>query len=98
MLGRSVAGLLRVEGAAGLEFQGITDEMLRRMQETEGRVVTTFTGHYGHPGVPTSYYYLTYRRATLARLTRDGEAAYRACLASGGCARSRPGWRWRMRA
>ncbi len=83
MLGRSVAGLLRVEGAAGLEFQGITDEMLRRMQETEGRVVTTFTGHYGHPGVPTSDHDLTYRRETLARLTRDGEAAYRACLASG---------------
>ena len=82
MLGRSVGAFLA--GEQKLDFIGVSDDMLRRLQETDGRIVATFTGHYGHPGVPTSYYYLTYRRETLARLTGRGEEQYRAFLASGG--------------
>jgi hypothetical protein len=80
LLGRGPGELL----AGKVGFTGISDEMLRRLIEEDGRVVATFTGHFGHPGVPTSYYYLTYRRQTLARLTGNGEANYRACLGSGG--------------
>jgi hypothetical protein len=82
MLGRSAASFLAHEPK--LEFIGASDALFRRLQETDGRIVATFTGHYGHPGVPTSYYYLTYRGDTLARLTGQGEAEYRAFLASGG--------------
>jgi len=81
MLGRRVAGFF--PGAADVNFVGVSDDLLRRLQETDGRIVATFTGHLGHPGIPTSYYYLTYRRDTLARLTGQGEAQYRAFLASG---------------
>lgn len=82
MLGRSVGGFLG--GEEKVEFVGTSDALYRRLQETDGRIVATFTGHYGHPGVPTSYYYLTYRRGTLARLTDEGEERYRAFLGSGG--------------
>ncbi len=82
MLGRGVADFFA--GGTEVEFAGISDAMLRRLQETGGRIVATYTGHYGHPGIPTSYYYLTYRKGTLARLTADGEARYRAYMASGG--------------
>jgi hypothetical protein len=82
MLGRSVGNLFA--GAGDVDFVGISDGMLRRLQEMDGRIVTTFTGHCGHPGIPTSYYYLTYRKGTLERLTAEGEAQYRAYLASGG--------------
>ena len=82
MLGQSVSGFLAREQK--LDFIGVSDDLLRRLQETDGRIVATFTGHYGHPGIPTSYYYLTYRRETLARLTGEGEERYRAFLASGG--------------
>jgi hypothetical protein len=82
MLGRRVGSFFA--SGTDVEFVGISDSMLRRLQETDGRIVTTFTGHCGHPGIPTSYYYLTYRKETLARLTADGETQYRAYLASGG--------------
>lgn len=82
MLGHSVGAFLA--RAKKLDMIGVTDPMLRRLQETDGRIVATFTGHSGHPGIPTSYYYLTFREETLERLTRDGEAQYRAYLASGG--------------
>ena len=82
MLGRSVAAFFAREQKT--DFIGVSDDFLRRLQETDGRIVATFTGHCGHPGIPTSYYYLTYRRETLARLTGQGEAQYRAYLASGG--------------
>ena len=82
MLGHSVGAFLAREKS--LELIGVTDDMLRRLLETDGRIVATFTGHSGHPGIPTSYYYLTYRRETLERLTSAGEAQYRAYLASGG--------------
>ena len=82
MLGQSVSSFLARE--KNVDFIDISDDLLRRLQETDGRIVTTFTGHYGHPGIPTSYYYLTYRHDTLARLTGQGEERYRAFLASGG--------------
>jgi hypothetical protein len=82
LLGRSVGPFLA--GERKLDLIGVTDLMLRRLQETDGRIVATFTGHCGHPGIPTSYYYLTYRRETLERLTGQGEESYRAFLASGG--------------
>jgi len=81
MLGRAVVGFLG--GGKEIDMIGVTDDMLRRLQETDGRIVATFTGHCGHPGIPTSYYYLTYRRETLERLTGEGEKRYRAFLASG---------------
>ena len=82
MLGLSVNAFVARE--AEPDFIGISDDLLRRLQETDGRIVATFTGHYGHPGVPTSYYYLTYHGETLARLTGQGEEQYRAFMASGG--------------
>ena len=82
MLGRSVGGFFKP--GVDVDFIGISDDMLRRLQETRGTIVATFTGHCGHPGIPTSYYYLTYRRESLERLAGHGEAQYRAFLASGG--------------
>lgn len=79
MLGRAVSGFLKGD----VEFAGTSDVLFRRLQETDGRIIATFTGHFGHPGVPTSYYYLTYRRKTLRRLTGEGEERYRAYLSSG---------------
>jgi hypothetical protein len=83
MLGHSVGAFLQRHGSK-VEMIGLTDDMLRRLQETDGRILATFTGHSGHPGIPTSYYYLTYRKESLERLTREGEARYRQYLASGG--------------
>ena len=82
LLGQSVNALVGRE--AKLEFTGASDELIRRLQETDGRIVATFTGHYGHPGIPTSYYYLTYRGNTLERLIGRGEKQYRAFMSSGG--------------
>jgi hypothetical protein len=81
MLGLGVNSL--IANAENLHFIGISDELLRRLRETDGRILATFTGHFGHPGIPTSYYYLTYSGDTLARLTGGGEEEYRAFLASG---------------
>ena len=86
MLGRSVGSFFAGEP----EFIGITDDLLRRLQETEGRIITTFTGHYGHPGIPTAYYYLSYRGESLERLTGQGEEKYRAYLRSAGVCALRP--------
>jgi hypothetical protein len=82
MLGHSTGAFLAREREP--DFIGVSDDLLRRLQKADARIVATFTGHYGHPGVPTSYYYLTYRGETLARLTGEGEGQYRAFLASGG--------------
>jgi len=82
MLGHSVGAFMQRQ--PNIEMIGVTDDMLRRLQETDGRILATFTGHCGHPGIPTSYYYLTYRKESLERLTSEGEARYRAYLASGG--------------
>jgi hypothetical protein len=82
MLGHSVSAFLAREQK--LDLIGVSDGMLRRLQEVDGRILATFTGHFGHPGIPTSYYYLTYRKETLRRLTCQGESRYRAFLASGG--------------
>jgi hypothetical protein len=82
LLGRSVGSFLAAE--RDIEFVGASNPLARRLRETDGRIVATFTGHFGHPGVPTSYYYLSYRRGTLARLTGAGEEQYRAFLRSGG--------------
>jgi hypothetical protein len=82
MLGHSVGAFMARQPK--VDLIGITDDMLRRLQETDGRILATFTGHSGHPGIPTSYYYLTYRQESLERLTCEGEARYRAYLRSGG--------------
>jgi len=81
LLGLGVNSLIASE--QNLHFIGISDDLLRRLRETDGRVLATFTGHFGHPGIPTSYYYLTYSGDTLARLTAGSEPEYRAFLASG---------------
>lgn len=79
LLGREVAQCMGADRAA--QFGKISDEVLRRLRRGGGRVVATFTGYIGDPGVPTSYYYLGYRRASFRRLTQS-EESYRQTLGS----------------
>jgi hypothetical protein len=79
LLGRSIADLISARKDVG--FGKISDELLRRLSRGAGRVVMTFTGHVGDPGIPTSYYHLGYRRESLRRLTAN-EKEYRTALRS----------------
>ncbi len=77
LLGRSVAAC-----AAGAEIavDQLSDEWIARMEHGDGRVVATFTGHVGDPGIPTSYYFLSHAGENRDRLVKS-ELDYRAALA-----------------
>jgi hypothetical protein len=80
MLGHSLGSLLP-DDPTSIDFQRANDEILRRLEESTPRVRTTFTGHFGDPGIPTSTYYLYFDEENLERLTAS-EAHYRSAFAS----------------
>ena len=80
MLGHSLGSLLPADPAA-IDFQRANDEILRRLEETAPRIRTTFAGHLGDPGIPTSTYFLYFDEENLERLTAS-EEHYRAAFAS----------------
>jgi hypothetical protein len=73
LLGRTVGDALR--SAPGADFTDAQDFLARRMVRQPPRVRATFLGHVGDPGIPTSAYYLYYRRENWRRLVA-GEAHY----------------------
>ncbi len=80
MLGRGLADLLPGD-AAGMDFDQVGDEILRRLEDAATRVRATLAGHLGDPGIPTSAYYLYVRGKNLARLT-ESAAHYRSVCGS----------------
>jgi hypothetical protein len=82
LLGRSVGGLCPADlPAAEFSLADAGDDLLRRLELGAARVRTTFLGHVGDPGIPSSCYYLYYDGDNRRRLTQN-EAHYRAALAS----------------
>jgi len=80
LLGRSGAACIAAAvPPAELDFSRIDQVVTQRLES--GRVLATFTGHFGDLGVPTSYYYLNYTEGNFARLTAS-EAHYRTVLRS----------------
>ena len=82
MLGRDHGALFErgLEGAA-LDLGKVGDELLHRLESGPARVRTTFTGHVGDPGIPTSLYYLHFAAENRGRLPH-GAAEYRALFGS----------------
>ena len=78
MLGRELGAL---PGAAPLDLMEAGDELLDRLRAGPACIRTTFTGHAGDPGIPTSVYYLYYQGANRRWLTAN-EAHYRAVFGS----------------
>jgi hypothetical protein len=64
-----------------LDLEQAHDEILRRIENGGARVRTTYTGHIGDPGIPTSVYYLFFDGENRRRLT-ETEAHYRAVFSS----------------
>ncbi len=82
VLGRGVGDLIPAGLTAdGLSLEDAGDDLIERLGEGSARVRSSFLGHLGDPGVPSSCYYLHYERANRARLV-ESEAHYRAALAS----------------
>lgn len=79
LLGRTVGDALR--SAPGADFTDAQDFLIRRMMRQPPRVRATFLGHVGDPGIPTSAYYLYYRRENRRRLVGSAEH-YRAVFPS----------------
>ena len=57
------------------------DDLLRRLAVAPAQVRTSYLGHFGDPGIPSSTYYLYYERANRDRMVAS-EEHYRAVLAS----------------
>jgi hypothetical protein len=79
LLGRSIASLIPYDGE--LDLTDLDDEFLRRLALGGGRVRTSFFGHVGDPGIPTSCYYLFYQGENRRRLT-PSEKHFRGALTS----------------
>ncbi len=58
---------------AGGDFTDAGDTLIRRLMRRPARVRATFLGHAGDPGIPSSTYYLYYRRENRRRLTQSAE-------------------------
>ena len=82
LLGRHLGAIFPdASGPAELDLADLGDELLRRLKLGGAAVRTTFLGHVGDPGIPSSCYYLYYDGENRRRLT-SSEAHYRAALAS----------------
>jgi hypothetical protein len=88
LLGSAPAGSLA--DANEIHWQQVTDEFLARLRRSDARVLVTFPGHLGDPGVPTSCLHLCYRGESFARLVHS-EPAYRTALRSRSCHHTVPG-------
>jgi hypothetical protein len=81
-LGRSVGEFFPAGMTANdLSLVDAGDDLLRRLAVAPARIRTSYLGHFGDPGIPSSTYYLFYERANRDRLTAS-EEDYRAALAS----------------
>ena len=82
MLGRCV-GEFFPPGMKGEELSLVDagDDLLRRLAVGPAQVRTSYLGHFGDPGIPSSTYYLYYERANRDRMVAS-EEHYRAALAS----------------
>ncbi len=82
LLGRSVGTFFPTEMTVDdLSLVDAGDDLLRRIAVAPARIRTTFLGHVGDPGIPSSSYYLFYERANRDRMVAS-EEHYRAALAS----------------
>jgi hypothetical protein len=80
LLGKPVGSIV-AEAKGELHFEKISDELLGRLQTGKGRILSTFAGVVGDPGIPTAYFYLGYRGDSFGRLTKS-EDIYRTSLRS----------------
>jgi hypothetical protein len=67
--------------ADDLDLAHVGDHFLGRIERPRAVIRTTFTGHVGDPGMPTSVYYLYAEGESRQTLPRE-ESAYRAAMAS----------------
>ena len=82
MLGRELGALFHdTMDETALDLENAGDELLRRLESGPARIRTTFAGHVGDPGIPTSIYYLDFAAENRARLPHS-EAEYRALFAT----------------
>jgi hypothetical protein len=81
LLGRGVGEFFPPELKPGeVSLVDAGEDLLRRLGLGPARVRTTFLGHVGDPGIPTSCYYLFYELANRDRMLAS-EEHYRAALA-----------------
>lgn len=82
LLGRSVSELFPPGMTVDdLSLVDAGDDLVRRLADGPTRVRTSYLGHFGDPGIPSSNYYLFYERANRDRMLAS-EEHYRAALAS----------------
>ncbi len=82
MLGRGIGDFFPPGMKADdLSLVDVGDDLLRRLAIGPARVRTSYLGHFGDPGIPSSTYYLYYERANRERMIAS-EEHYRAALAS----------------
>lgn len=82
LLGRDAAVLFPQDlTTEQIDLQWVDDEILKRLNEKSSRLRTTFFGHVGDTGTPTSCYYFYAKGKTRERLTHS-EDAYRAAFSS----------------
>ncbi|MGB8170886.1 MAG: hypothetical protein WCF18_25500 [Chthoniobacteraceae bacterium] len=82
LLGRSVGDFFPPELTINeLSLVDAGDDLLRRLAVAPAHIRTTFLGHFGDPGIPSSSYYLYYERANRDRMVAS-EEHYRATLSS----------------
>jgi hypothetical protein len=82
LLGRNVGEFFPPElTTSELSLVDVGDDLLRRLASGPARIRTTFLGHCGDPGIPSSSYYLYYERSSRDRMVAS-EEHYEAALAS----------------
>jgi hypothetical protein len=82
LLGREVSALFPPEvTTAQMSLVDAGDELLRRLALAPAKIRTSYLGHFGDPGIPSSTYYLFYERANRDRLLRS-EEHYRSVFGS----------------
>ncbi len=82
LLGRSLGELFPPGMKADeLSLVDAGDDLLRRLAVAPASVRTSYLGHFGDPGIPSSTYYLYYERANRDRMVAS-EEHFRAALAS----------------
>lgn len=82
MLGRDLGDFFGASLAANeLDLAHVGDDFLSRLEGPRARIRTTFTGHVGDPGMPTSVYYL-YMEGEGRRALPHDEAEYQSVMKS----------------
>src|SRR5436190_2702505 len=82
MLGRDLVVFFGPNlNANELDLAHVGDDFLSRLEGQSARIRTTFTGHVGDPGMPTSVYYL-YAEGDGRRALPHDEAEYKSVMKS----------------